>query len=191
MTPVLDWPTLLQRVNGNAGLAQRLLAAFFAEYAAIDQSLAGQPPDQVRHLLHRMAGSALNLALSKVAGAVRDCEEALAAGHCPDTDDWRRALDALCREIKIARDETELAPTAVALDAPCPPAPPVGEIDALAERLAELLATNDLAALAVASQWAQSVPPADHVDTVLSAIQALDFATAAQLLHSQEGPPHD
>ncbi len=189
MSTAFHWPILLQRVNGNQALARRLLTTFFIDHGDFSATLAHSDPAQGRLLLHRMGGTAANLALPQLAEACGQ-GEALAAAACDrQATPWRDCLETLQQRFLTARAEVEDLLSTLAETQPTNPAttPADAPIDAQdqAVRLAGLLAASDLAALTVGEEWARTMPPGDGVTAVLSAIRALDFATAATLLHTE------
>lgn len=183
MSDAFDWSALLSRVNGNAGLARRLLTGFFAEHGAVAEAEG----TDLRNLVHRIGGSAGNLALIQVAEAARQCEAMLVRQPPPAAAHWRAALAALQDCIGAAQAQVE----AVLAALPTVETPVAAESgDLLALRLAALLDQSDLAALSVAEQWWLSVPRTDHNDAIIAAIRGLDFAGAALLLEGK-GNGHD
>ena len=183
MSDAFDWPALLSRVNGNVALARRLLEGFFAEHGV----LAEAEGTELRNLVHRIGGSAGNLALIQVAEAAHDCEAMLVRQPLATAEHWRAALERLrdCIGVAQARVQTVLAAlpaleTATGGDSG----------DVLAVRLAALLDQSDLAALSVAEQWWLAVPRNVHNDAIIAAIRGLDFSGAAALL-AGKGNGHD
>lgn len=180
MSDAFDWPVLLSRVNGNAGLARRLLEGFFAEHGAvrIDGGIAER-----RNLVHRIGGSAGNLALIRVAEAARECEAMLVRQPPPTAEHWRVMLGRLQDCIGTARIQVEavLAALPSAVEAAFS-----GESgDVLSVHLVALLKQSDLAALPVAEQWWLSVPRTDHNGAIIAAIRGLNFSGAALLLEGE------
>lgn len=183
MSDAFDWSALLSRVNGNAALARRLLEGFFAEHGA----LAEAEGTELRNLVHRIGGSAGNLALIQVAEAARDCEAMLVRQPPATAGHWRAALAVLQERISAAQAQVQTVLAAL----PTVETTTGGDSgDVLAIRLAALLNQSDLAALSVAEQWWLSVPRTDHNGAIIAAIRGLDFSAAALLLEGK-GNGHD
>lgn len=183
MSDAFDWSALLSRVNGNAGLARRLLEGFFAEHCA----LAEAEGTDLRNLVHRIGGSAGNLALIRVAEAARECEAMLLRQPPPTAEHWRAALAALQERIGVAQAQVEAVLAALPAVETTAAA---GSGDLLAAHLAALLDQSDLAALSVAEQWWLAVPRDAHNDAIITAVRGLDFSGAALLL-AGKGNGHD
>ena len=183
MSDAFDWPALLSRVNGNVALARRLLEGFFAEHGA----LAEAEGTDLRNLVHRIGGSAGNLALIQVAEAARACEAMLVRQPLATAEHWRAALAALQERIGAAQAQVK----AVLAALPAVETATGGDSgDVLAVRLAALLGQSDLAALSVAEQWWLAVPRNAQSDAIIAAIRGLDFSGAAALLEGK-GNGHD
>lgn len=180
MSPHFQWQSLLLRVNGNHELGRRLLAAFLAEHLSPAAALADADAADARLLLHRMGGSAGNLGLDSLARACRHGESLVAEGAFPQGTAWHEAVADIEESLRSTRAEVEdfLALPVAAAGAP--------EADshaaaALAAQLAELLAANDLAALALAERWAEAAGD-QGTAAVLDSVHALDFPAALRLL---------
>jgi len=183
MSDAFDWPALLSRVNGNVALARRLLEGFFAEHCA----LAEAEGTDLRNLVHRIGGSAGNLALIQVAEAARDCEAMLVREPPATAKHWRVALATLQERIGAAQAQVRTVLAAL----PTVETTTGGDSgDVLATRLAALLDQSDLAALSVAEQWWLAVPRDAHNDAIITAVRGLDFSGAALLL-AGKGNGHD
>ncbi|AVM74048.1 Hpt domain-containing protein [Magnetospirillum gryphiswaldense] len=183
MSDAFDWPALLSRVNGNVALARRLLEGFFAEHGALAEAEGAD----LRNLVHRIGGSAGNLALIQVAEAARDSEAMLLRQPPPTAEHWRAALVALQERIGAAQAQVQTVLAAL----PTVETTTGGDSgDVLATRLAALLDQSDLAALSVAEQWWLAVPRDAHNDAIITAVRGLDFSGAALLL-AGKGNGHD
>lgn len=184
MDDVFDWPGVLRRINGNAGLARRLLTDFFADHLPL--RIAAGHGEDVRRLVHRIGGSAGNLGLTGVAAAARACEVLLLSGSPPDGAEWRSALDRLETCIRVARDGVDAVLAGLPEDSPAE-GRAGGEYPVSPGTLAALLADNDLAALAAVERWHAAASPSPCNDDILEAVRALDFTRAASLLAVEEG----
>lgn len=174
------WQSLLLRVNGNQELGRRLLAAFLAEYVSPAAALADADAAGARLLLHRMVGSAGNLGLDSLAQACRHGESLVADGAFPEATAWRQAVTEVEEALRSTRAEVEDF-LALPVTAAATPAADNHEAAPLAAQLAELLAANDLAALALVERWAQAVGAQDAA-AILDSVHALDFPAAIRTL---------
>jgi HPt (histidine-containing phosphotransfer) domain-containing protein len=81
--PILDFPGVLKRVNGNRDLAVRLLHSFCKILAPapgqLADALAAGDLLQAHHIAHQMSGSAANLGLRALATEARRLEDVLSA----------------------------------------------------------------------------------------------------------------
>jgi HPt (histidine-containing phosphotransfer) domain-containing protein len=178
----------LKRVDGNAPLLARLLAAFRAQHhgavTEIRDALANGVPGQAAALAHMLTGLAGNLGAERVCAVLAELDGALQDGGSETVE---LLLAALQNELQLVFDAAQ---TLAGDDFPRPKVLLKGateELSALFTELCGLLCTNNLQALQLMNRLAPLLPPSDDLDILKQQLENLDFRNAQSTLEHLVG----
>ena len=123
LSPNLDLPALLKRLNGSRDHAIRLLHSFCQAHAqAPDEivvALAAGDLVRAHHIAHMVSGSAANLGLSALAAEAHQLEDSVlaarAGGPAPPKDNVHRLATRFAEAVAEVRETLPLPPPEMAV----------------------------------------------------------------------------
>lgn len=183
--PGIELQEALQRLGGRQSLLLDLLREFSQEQQDADRRIAGlwqkgQGEDAIREA-HSLKGMAANVGCNKLSETARQVEVALKQGQA-------QGLDALLETMAQQLGEVSESVAAIPRQAPARAESAMLSEEALAGRLAELMAlvvSNDFAAQEKFDDLRPSLAaklPADVLENLSTAIHGFDFERAAEIL---------